>query len=340
MREGTTALPRARRRASACALLAAASAACGDPSQEAPAPAAPEPEPVMIRDANNYRATGSLSIARIETAPAADLEICWSGLDKDLLCHDVSPATDIDNLGLARIARLSHEEIEAKLAADDLQQSSVDGYADYPTVDGTTCARLSSFTLFGTPIDLEEHYVAGGDRSYLLLFTTGTALAVGSRSMLFLEPREGSSRTRVDAPSGCGTLDFSADLAVAEPLVVPARGPWVLDWGELVHNGLGNEIFHSTIDRALVGFYAGRTLSELESGIFDLERSATELYAVQLGGESITDLSLAREATTGAEFTGFEREDAGIWLFGLLCGTCPNPAPLLLTPLAVGEEGA
>jgi hypothetical protein len=316
--------------------LAGALGACSDPALQSTGPAAPEP--VLIRDANNYRATSTLSITSVETASAVDLDICWSELRSDLLCHPVAPDTEIDNVAMLRVARLSEAEIEAQLAADDLKQSSVDGYADYPTSDGVTCTRLSSFSFFDTDIDLEENYAPSDGRNYLLLFTTGTALGVGARSMLFLKPTADSDRVRVDAPSGCGALEFAADLAAAEPLVLPARGPWLLDWRELVHNGLGNEALPNAIDRALLGFYAQRTLSDLEDGIFDLQTLATELYAIELAGERETDLSFAREATTGAPFAGFERERDGIWLFGLLCGTCRNPAPVLLSPVLPDEE--
>jgi hypothetical protein len=323
----------------ALALAALSSAGCSgeDGPKTSPEPQA-EPEPIRISDANNYRATGSLSLPRIQTASAVDLDICWSNLESDLLCHDVAPATDIDNVGLIRISQYTQAEVEERLAADDLPQAAVDGYVEYPTSDGETCTKLSSFSFFETMIELEDHYVES-DRAYLLLFTTGTSAGIGARSMIFLEPKSESDRTRVDAPSGCGTLDFTADLGVAEPLVVSAGGPWLFEWRDLIHNGLGNEAFHSSIDRALLGFYADRTLSELEAGIFDLEISATELYAIELAGERTVDMALAREATTGAEFSGFERESEGVWLFGLLCSTCRNPAPVSLSVVTLAGEG-
>ncbi|HEY3498372.1 MAG TPA: hypothetical protein VGK73_26945, partial [Polyangiaceae bacterium] len=94
----------------ACVALACAACACSEAPDESPP--AVEPEPILIQDANNYRATGSLSIPRIETAPTVDLDICWSELDKDLLCNDLSPATDINNVGLLRISRYTQEEVE------------------------------------------------------------------------------------------------------------------------------------------------------------------------------------------------------------------------------------
>jgi hypothetical protein len=325
--------------ASARVAAALAAVACSEASND-PAPAATEPEPVLIQDANNYRATGSLSIPNVVTASGADLEICWSELESDLLCHGVAPGSEIDNVGFLRISRFDRAEVEARIAADDLPQSAVDGYVEFPTSDGETCTKLSSFSFFETTIDLEKEYVASDDRNYLMLFTTGTNAGIGARSLLFLEPRADSEVRRVEARPGCGMLEFSADLASAEPLVVPEKGPWRIDWGDLVHNGLGNEVWVSSIDRALLAFYAERSLADIEARIFDLETSASELYEITLAGESVTELGFARETTTGAEFSGFERDQEGIWLFGLLCGTCKNPAPVLLSVIAPRAEGA
>jgi hypothetical protein len=310
--------------------------ACDETKEQAPAAA---PEPIVIGDANNYRATSSLSIPTVQTASATDLDICWSDLESDILCHDLLPATDIDNVALLRISRLDEAEVEAKLAADTLRQSSVDGYVEYPTSDGDTCTKLSSFSFFETVVDLEKEYVASDERTYLLLFTTGTSLGLGARSMLFVEPSTASSETEVDAPPGCGLLEFSADIDVAEPVVVPAAGPWLFDWLNLNTNGLGNPVLLSALDRALVAFYADRTVADLEAEIFELERSATSLYELALDGGYTADLSLMHDVATGEPFPGFEREQSGVWLFGLLCSTCRNPAPVLLSVLSPSPGG-
>jgi len=321
------------------ACLAAAAllgSGCSEVVAEQPALA---PEVVSIGDANNYKAQASLAIPTLKTAAATDLDICWSDLTSDVLCHEMAPPEDIDNVALLRILELEEAEVEAKLAADALQQSAIDGYVEYPTSSGDTCAKLSEFTLFDTVVDPRKEYVESDARSYLVVFTTGTIPGAGARSMLFLEPSAASTNTRVDAPPGCGILDFSADIATAEPVVVPAHGPWIFDWSDLVQNGLGNELLLSSIDRALVGFYAGRSVADLEAGIFDLESSATSLYETLLDGRRKTDLSVSREVTTGEAFSGFEREEPGVWLFGLLCSTCKNPAPQLLAVLSPREEG-
>ena len=45
---------------------------------------------VVLMDANNYTSLTTLALPTIQTAPGADLMVCWDGLMKDLLCHDIA----------------------------------------------------------------------------------------------------------------------------------------------------------------------------------------------------------------------------------------------------------
>jgi hypothetical protein len=312
------------------ALLLVSFAACGGTAEPAPAPA-PD-APILLTDENNYRAVAGLTIPTVQTAPAVDLDLCFDGVTSDLQCHDVDPIADIDTVGLLRMFHLDEDEIEARLANDELSQSEVDGYVDYPTDHTSTCAKLSNLSFFETKVALEEEYVESTDRTYLLLFASGAAAGRGARSMTFIQPTKSSENTRVDAPSGCGIVDFSADLSSATPVVVPPRGTFSVEWRGVSVNGLGNPFAHGGVDRMLIGFYAGKTVADLEAQVFDLELIATELYDQKLAARS-ADLGLATERTTGAPFTGIEREEAGTWVLALLCSTCQSPAPLLLSVL-------
>jgi hypothetical protein len=317
------------------ALACAIFPACAGPSDPASAPA--PRGPVALTDANNYRAVAALSIPTIQTAPAVDLDLCFDRVTTDLQCHELEPLAEIDNVGLLRIFHLGEDEIEARLANDDLSQSEVDGYVDYQPDHTTTCTKLSNLSFFETDVALEEEYVESSDRTYLLLFATGTAAGRGARSMTFIQPLEGSDNTRVDAPPGCGIVDFTADLASTSPVMVPKRDPFSLEWRSVTKNGLGNPFAHGSVDRLLLGFYAGMTIAELEARVFDLELVATELFDLRLASRT-ADLGLATERSTGAPFAGIEREDEGTWVLALLCSTCQSPAPLLLSVLT--PEGA
>jgi hypothetical protein len=278
---------------------------------------------VLLLDAHNYASTSSLAIPTVETAPAADLEICWPEAVADIRCHDVEPQDDIDTVALLRFLHLSEEQVEVELTSGEIAQSEVDGYLEYLTDHESTCAPLSAMTFFGTPVEIEEEYVESDDHTYLLLFAAGTTPGVGARTMVFVRPTSNSTNTRVNAPSGCGFLDFSADLASAEPVPIPKDGPWVVDWRDVTRDSQGLEIVYQNIDSVQVGFFAGMTVAELEEEILDLELIATGLWQVELEGGRTADLA-----------------EEGVWLLALMCSTCQNPSPIVLAVLepTAGDE--
>ena len=292
---------------------------------------------IQLGSENNYRATGSLSLPTVETAPGTDLDICWTNVTTDLQCHPVSPVADLDNVGLVRFLHLTQDQVQAKLLAGELKQSEVAGYVDFRTDHSVTCARLSQLSFFGTPLDVAAEYQESSDETYLLLLTQGTLPGVGARVMMFLKPTATSTNTRVDAPSGCGLLGFSADLTSLTPVVVPAAGPWTVDWRNVDTDGQGNPVSYPAIQKLLIGFYQGLTVPDLERQFFDIEILATSLWELPLSGGRTAELSRATERRTGAAFTGFGRTD-GVWMLGLFCSTCQSPAPIVLTILAP-EQG-
>jgi hypothetical protein len=174
----------------------------------------------------------------------------------------------------------------------------------------------------------------------LLLFSKGTTPGLGARTMAFLKPTAASTNTKVDGVTGCGLLDFSADLASLTKLPVPAAGPWIVDWRDITKDGQGNEVPFEKIDGVTIGFYAGMTVADLESRIFDIELDATSLWDVKLMGGRTADLSTATDRATGAAFSGFTRADTGTWMLALTCSACQNPAPVLLTILDTGTGGS
>jgi hypothetical protein len=295
---------------------------------------------VLLRDEHNYRSTSSLSIPTVETASASDLDICWNDVVSDIQCHDLAPQSDLDTVALLRFLHLSEEEVEVELTSGQLAQSDLDGYAEYLTDHESTCAQLSAMTFFGTPIDLEEEYVESDDHVYLLLFTEGTNPGIGARSMIFVRPTASSTNTTVAAQSGCGFLEFSADMSSAEAVSIPAEGPWVIDWRDVTSDSQGNAIAFQGIDSVLLGFFEGMTVPELEAQILDLELIATSLWEVELTGGRTADLQRARGRDGSGLFPGFQRERDGVWLLALMCSACQNPSPMMLAVLepGAGEE--
>ena len=293
---------------------------------------------VRLANENNYQSEAALSIPTVETASAADLEICWDKVTKDLQCHDVAPQEDLDAVALLRFRNLSEEQVERRLTAGELEMSEVDGYLDYKTDHRATCSKLSSMTLFGTRIDIEEEYVESDDHTYLLLFNVGTTPGVGARSMVFVKPTSNSTNTKVAAEPSCGYLEYEADLTGLDRLPVPVDGPWVIDWRDVTKDSQGNDLAYQSIDGVLLGFYEGKTPEELQEQIFDLELIATSLWEIDLKGGRTADLAKAKLRGGSGTFSGFDNEAEGTWMLGLMCSTCQNPAPLVLTILEPTED--
>ncbi len=290
---------------------------------------------VTLGDRQNFSYVGDVALPVFETASASDIQVCWDDLVQDIQCHDVDKQLDIDNVGLIRFPYLTHGEVEQGLSDNNLLQADISGYVDVqPTKE--TCIQLADMSFFGTPINIEEEYIAAGG-TYLLNLTTGTLLGSGARMIAFLEPTESSDVTTVSLPDGCGILDFAADLGALQKVYPCTDDTMVLDWSGLTTDGLGNEYDLGLINQVMVGFYEGMTQADLEARFLDLELMATRLYRLDLDGGNTADLSLAT-TEDGTALEGFGGE--GIWIAALRCTTCSNPAPLFLTILEPMEGGS
>jgi hypothetical protein len=285
----------------------------------------------FLYDENNYRTTSQLTIPTVETASGVDIDICWTDVVSDLDCDPVDPQNEIDAVAMMRFRGLSDAEIEATLAAGGLDQDSVDGYLQWDTDHQSTCTKLSSLTVFGSPVDVTEEYLES-DAVYAFLFNRTTTPGADMVTMVFARPLASSTNTRLDAPPGCGIRDSSVDLSAIEPVMLPLDPPWLLDWSMLTRDGQGNPISFSSIDGLTLSFFAGVTLAEIQDQIGDFDSLATESFRLDLGGEPSARLTDTRNAL-GESFPGFASTGVGIWILTLTCSNCQSPAPLVLTIL-------
>lgn len=303
-----------------------------------------EPEPsnspiVELTDVNNFTSQAKLDLPSFDVVASPELEICWSGAERDVLCHPFDPTADVHLVTLIRFLNLSEEDVEERLATGTLSQSVVDGVLEYEVREGETCAALSDFSFGGTEVDIEEEFTANEAHKFLLVLSEGSEPGVGTNTMTFVRPMEGDAgSSTVDVPEGCGTLEYSADLQSLEPVVFGRQGPWVIDWRQLTRDGAGNDFLFRKIDRVLLSFYAARDVGYLEEHIFDIEEEATRTWELAIDGSRDADLADAKERGTDARFEGFETDESGVWLLALMCGTCSSPAPQLLT--LVEPEGS
>jgi len=292
---------------------------------------------VVFEPTHNYTSQTSLSIPQTETAPGADLMICWDALQKDLLCHNiVAPSNDIDNVSFLQIPNMTHDTAEAKLAIGQLDPNLVHVYGDFHVdhTAATKCVKLSELKL-GDPVIPATDYTEDATRTYMLLFESGTTPGVGSRSMMFLVPTSSSTATTVNAVDACASsvLTFNATLGAPMTISATDRTKWHVDWSQLTVDSFGNPIDFRKIDKALVGFYQDKTAADLQAGFKDIEISATSLYevAVSLGARD-ADLANAKLRGGTEMFPGFTRTN-GTWALAVTCSKCQVPAPILMTIL-------
>ena len=277
---------------------------------------------IFLEDPNNYTFDGAISIGEIPVAPQTDLQYDWSGVTQDIQCHDLNPTT-ITKSALTRFQNLSVEEVIDKINNDTLLQSDLTNYVDLDNT-GLTDAMVSTFTYFGTPVDVPEFIVVGGG-TYMAFVQTGDEIGVGIRSLTFIVPTEGETNVDVVLPNPCGTLDYTVELEEMTPVPVPAEGPWMVDWSGLTADGQGDILEVGNINQLMIAHYADETLATLETQFLDIELIAEAIWTMPVSNVTEADLSQLTGATA---FPGFD--DSGLWIISLQCTSCPNPAPLFL----------
>jgi len=322
-------------------LIAFASLVAGcsdDPPADGTNPDAPAGGYQPLTDVNNYQFESKLHIQTIEVAAESDLTIKWDGIKKDIQCHDVTPAEDIDKILFLRFKATSEDEVSDMLDKDNPDSADLIGAPFEFNPDGMkTSAKLSDFMANSDPFVASQH-LKDETNIDLLIFQNGTSLGQGARAMVFVDPGTAATTT-IDmkdySNEDCSLLEFTANLSKLTPVSVAKTGTsWKLDWTKMKTNGQGLPLARPQIDRLLLGFYKDKTVDDLEKGFLDLEEDgvATEGYELKLDAVAHTDLAAAKDRNTGAPFTGFDKGE-GTWIMALFCDACSNPAPLVLTVL-------
>jgi hypothetical protein len=291
---------------------------------------------IVLTDKNNYKATSVLTIPHVKTTPGANLDVSWAGVTKDLLCHDVNPAADIDDVTFLQISGLTADQVQKRFGSGQAITKYVDQFFDFP-VDHSqagTSTRLATFSTrtatTTTPLVPAQDYVIGSGFTYMILFAHGTTIGSNSRSMVFIDPTDGESNTDVAGASGCDILDFTADITTPTPLDVPKGGPWVADWSQLKHDGLSNTVVYSGIDQVLLAYYS-MSVAEVQKRFLDVQIMATSMYKIDIPPDidpPVKHMNLAAAVSDAeGDFPGFDRTD-GTWALALMCTTCQAPSPI------------
>lgn len=289
-----------------------------------------EPEPnLIVEDANNYSFEGEISFPDIAVAPATDALVDWGAIAQDIQCHDLDP-TSIKTVALLRFQNLDKAETTQKINNDTLRESDLSNYIDWSNQSGATSLMLSDMQFFGNPV-LPEDYMLTDYGTFLLTLATGDQLGTGIRAVSFITPTTDETNTNIDVPDPCGLLSYSTELDVLTPVVAPAEGPYLMDWSALTVDARGKLFSDEAIDQIVVGHYQNLTVADLEAQFLDLELLADEIWRMPVANATRADLSLLQG---DSPFTSFTSE--GLWILGLQCTVCANPAPRFLTVVQVG----
>lgn len=291
--------------------------------------APPAGREITLQDNNNYQYAGIIRLPDTPVAPLTDVIFDWSSLTIDMQCHGMHPAKDIDNIAVMLFPNLTPQEVEDGLTYDTLQQVDMGVYIEQIT-ENQTQMPISDLTFYGTDPKILQ-FTQPDSGTWLVLLTSGTQLAVGTRALQFFTPTKGETNTGVSIGDACDVLDFSADLETLTRVPINQQGPWPVSWMTLTQNGQGAPLNTGKIDRIMLARYESQDRASLQAQFLDLELLADDLWMSDLSGGAGADLADLTHVSTGEAFAGFTLDDT--WILALRCTTCPNPAPLFLTVL-------
>lgn len=285
---------------------------------------------IQLEDDWNYRFTTDITAeaTAIEDCPK-DVLIDWGDLTSDLLAHEMDPTTDIDLMRVVRFDDKSQEDVLLDISTNALTQQDISGNVDYEPTSGETSANLSDFEFNGTKIDPTTEVCSELGATFLLTALTGL---YEYRMLGFFEPTPDETNTEVYLDSDSATLVFDSDLSRGGTISVPAGRDYMVNWMDLTRDGQDLEFSVSNIDFLMLARYE-LTVEEMQDQFFDLQLIADEMYTADVGGLGEFELVNATDEG-GAAFAGFEGD--GLWLLGMFCTTCANPAPLFLGVIEAG----
>lgn len=296
---------------------------------------------LKLTQANNFTAVSSLKIPALTAAAGADIQICWEGVMKDLQGHPLTTA-DINDVSFIPL-KLTQAQIEDQLNTSNLDTNKISGssYEVLPT-GSTTCAKLSEFVppTGGAKLDPASVFKIQDGVTYLVVFAKGTQLGFGARTMFFLVPSSSDTTQKVEAQADSSTmLSYMADLHDLTPVHPSINKPPYVDWSGVTKNGQNVDIGKSDISSILIGFYKGKTVSDLEAGFLNLQEKTeamggpTQSWQVSISSGQEANLANAPGRNGEAPLSSFAMADQGTWLMGMFCSSCQNPAPQIVSIL-------
>ena len=305
---------------------------------------------IKLTSEQNYTYVSSLNVASTSGSPGipsfavtekASFTVSWAGLRKDIQNHPLDQS-QIKLVVLIKVNSPNQTTVASRLNAGTINSLVLNSWQYLPA--STTSAQITDFRLIADPtkpLNPTVDLVADGT-TYLMLFSTGTRPGFDTSTMLFVQPTPGAQNPPEIAPPPDSStfLTFTADLVDRQAVPVPVGNPELnIDWTDVQQQSPRGDFTNNAVDRILIGFYQDKLPKDLQDGFLDLEQptpdmgGATQSWEVAVAGVTHADLANNSIRTAGSPmFTGFTTENT--WILGMFCGSCQNPAPMIVTVLA------
>ncbi len=298
---------------------------------------------ITLVDAMNYSFSSSISATTTKVAANSDLTFDWSAITIDMLGHPFDPMTSVDMMQVV-LWNVTQTEFLQGINDELLDTNDMVGAGVLETGNAMSSARFLQVTgPGGSPVPEETllSYVdpaknPPAQNTYAVMVASGVVLGQGTKMLAFFEPDPSETNTAVQLTNASTTLEYSVDLLSLSPVGIPAgTGNVVLSWidfNRLTTNSMGREWIPTKITDVMVGHYENLTISDLQEQFLNLQTglaSKTWTYRIT-SGQQVNLSQLTDES--GHPFAGID--NTGIWIVGLTCGSCRNPAPWFLSVLA------
>jgi len=302
---------------------------CGDePEPEPPLPPLRAGQTSLFKPASNFNYSSKLTASIQTLKEYEDVLIQWTGLTRDVHGRPIDPVKDIDKVLLLLFPRFKPQEALDQLANDKVIQADLGLYMECVPVKAS--CRLSKFGLLGSYPGIHNYFNEGRGSWLLVLNRTATK---GSLAFAFIDPSNKSTATTATITEATSSLKMAVDFRSLTQLRARADGNTIVDWSSLVKDGLGNPLALYKLDKLTITRYASHSLEYLERHFISIEDLADDQWEADLKGDTTMSLLHLKKKGSGAAFTGFSRP--GLYMLGLQCGSCTNPAPKALTVLKV-----